>query len=112
MKLQIACASHRRLDRCGMFHVSSGEKILKIFLLRKNNTIVEISNFNSQEVVKFFKISQLEFFGQLSYAGMNNIGVTPCDDNIINIDKDIKNITIVVFNKERRVSMRACKTNC
>lgn len=47
LKLQVTCASHRRLDRCGMFHASRGEKILKVFLSRKNNTTAEISNFNS-----------------------------------------------------------------
>lgn len=91
--------------------MSSGEEILKVFLLRENDTIVEIFNFNSQEVVKFSKISQLKFFGQLGYAGVNYIRVTPCDDNIIDINEDIKNITVLVFDKKRGVSMRACKTN-
>lgn len=34
----------------------------------------------------------------------------PVDDNIIDIGEDIKNITVLVFDKEQGVSMRACET--
>ena len=79
----------RSLGGLGVLHVKSMKNIRSILGKSESKPKLRPCNLNPQEVIESTMVFKLKPSTESIYKRGNMLGVIPCDDNIIHIEKEI-----------------------
>ena len=93
----------------GVLHVKPMKNIKGILGLCNSEPKLSLRNLNPQEIIESAKVFKFKYRNESSNKRRNMLGVVPCDDNIIHIEKEIDENALRLKNEQGTINKGSSK---